>query len=439
MCRAAIVVAACVLGLVAIAGATTCLVKPDGTGDFPTIQAAVDAAYGGDTILLASGTFHGAGNHGVNFSGKAITICSQAGVPDSCTIDCDGGFGGYEARGFLFMSGEGRSSVLRGVTIREGRSDEGGAIKCQNSSPTIRECTFYNNASLGHGGSIILRDSSPLIADCWFEWNGTNGRGGAIGAWNSAAEILRCTFIDNFTAGTGGAVSFSGTLDVTIEECTFVRNLADVGGGMFFQDATQPEVRSCVVAFSLEGGAIRLEFPADPTISCCDLYGNAGGDWAGWIAGDEGTQGNFSADPCFCGAEAGDFHLWNYSPCNQAGLCGLIGAWPVGCTEPQALGPTDSDGTMLARIECIPSPATTEAEFLYGGPATGAGNPVLRVVDSTGRLVRTLAHGAGAGRVGTARWDLRDTAGRPVPAGTYFARLMVDGQPRSATRLLVIR
>ncbi|MCK4414565.1 MAG: hypothetical protein KAY32_13585 [Candidatus Eisenbacteria sp.] len=44
------------------AGAETYLVLPDGTGDFPTIQAAIDAALDGDEILLADGTFTGDGN-----------------------------------------------------------------------------------------------------------------------------------------------------------------------------------------------------------------------------------------------------------------------------------------------------------------------------------------------------------------------------------------
>ena len=39
-----------------IAFATSYLITPDGTGDFPTIQAAIDAAGGGDIIQLADGT-----------------------------------------------------------------------------------------------------------------------------------------------------------------------------------------------------------------------------------------------------------------------------------------------------------------------------------------------------------------------------------------------
>ncbi|MFC1573073.1 hypothetical protein ACFL6M_05685 [Candidatus Eisenbacteria bacterium] len=71
-------------------------------------------------------------------------------------------------------------------------------------------------------------------------------------------------------------------------------------------------------------------------LRCCDVYGNSGGDWVGDIADQYRINGNFSADPCFCDTTDDDYHLWNYSPCAQVG-CRLIGAWPVGCTDPQGL------------------------------------------------------------------------------------------------------
>ena len=40
------------LTLSSIASATTYVVRPDGGGDFPTIQAAVDAASDGDVVLV---------------------------------------------------------------------------------------------------------------------------------------------------------------------------------------------------------------------------------------------------------------------------------------------------------------------------------------------------------------------------------------------------
>jgi hypothetical protein len=100
---------------------TTYTVNPEGTGDFPTIQAAIDAVVDGDVIELTDGTFTGDGNHNLDFAGKSIAVCSQSGNPESCVIDC----GRHEPdagvhRGFCFQSGEGPECLVRGLTIRNG-------------------------------------------------------------------------------------------------------------------------------------------------------------------------------------------------------------------------------------------------------------------------------------------------------------------------------
>lgn len=97
----------------------TYLVKPDGTGDFPVIQAAVDFAEAGDEILLADGVFTGLGNNQVKFWGKAITVRSQSGKPTDCILDGEGMIGVPRTL-FLFESGEGPDSILRDVTIYNG-------------------------------------------------------------------------------------------------------------------------------------------------------------------------------------------------------------------------------------------------------------------------------------------------------------------------------
>jgi hypothetical protein len=72
-----------------------------------------------------------------------------------------------------------------------------------------------------------------------------------------------------------------------------------------------------------------------PTLVCCDIYGNAGGDWVGPIAGQLGIDGNIWADPLFCDPTNGDFTLQACSPCAPFSPpnpeCDLLGAYPVGC------------------------------------------------------------------------------------------------------------
>ena len=115
--------------------AATYVVRPDGTGDFPTILAAVDASLDGDIIELTDGVFTGEGNRNVRYLGKAITVRSQSGHAASCIIDCEG-IAGLERRGFIFRDGESHTSTLESVTIRNGSAESswppgrGGAVVC---------------------------------------------------------------------------------------------------------------------------------------------------------------------------------------------------------------------------------------------------------------------------------------------------------------------
>ena len=104
----------------AAASAATWRVTADGTGDAPTIQAAIDSASDGDEVVLADGTYAGEGNRDVAFLGKAITVRSESNDPDACVIDLDQADRWEPRRGFLFQKGEDAGSILSSVTIRNG-------------------------------------------------------------------------------------------------------------------------------------------------------------------------------------------------------------------------------------------------------------------------------------------------------------------------------
>jgi pectin methylesterase-like acyl-CoA thioesterase len=86
---------------------------------YPTIQAAIDAAVYRDTVIIAPGTYTGAGNKNLDFGGKAITVRStdpeDANVVAATVINCQD-----SGRGFNFHSGEDANSVVSGLTITGG-------------------------------------------------------------------------------------------------------------------------------------------------------------------------------------------------------------------------------------------------------------------------------------------------------------------------------
>ncbi|MFH1843221.1 MAG: FlgD immunoglobulin-like domain containing protein, partial [bacterium] len=116
--------------------------------------------------------------------------------------------------------------------------------------------------------------------------------------------------------------------------CTLAGNSAgNDGGGLSSRNSSQITADNCIIAFSTHRQAVHCD-NGSATFTCCDIYGNEGGDWIGCIAGQYGTGGNFAANPLFCDLATGDLTLRSDSPCapDNNPCAELIGAWPVGCS-----------------------------------------------------------------------------------------------------------
>ncbi len=161
--------------------------------DQPTIQAGIDAAVDGDTVLVADGTYTGYGNRDISFRGKAITVTSENG-PEQCVIDC-GGTEDEDHGGFRFHAGEGSGSVLRGFGITGGYGVP--AIRCDGSSPQISNCDIHENVSNG----IYLNYSSSQIDSCQISSNSAE-YGAGIYCSYSAPIIYNSNIIQNECGGT---------------------------------------------------------------------------------------------------------------------------------------------------------------------------------------------------------------------------------------------
>ena len=166
--------------------------------DYPTIQAGIDAADGGDIVLVADGTYVGPGNKDLDFNGKAITVQSENG-PESCVIDLQG-----NGRGFYFHSGETKSSVLSGFTITNGMADYGGGIRC-SSEPTITNCKIIGNTAERSGGGIFCAVRSCTIINCMII-NNTAILGGGVYISHARTQITNCTITGNRATSQGGGI-----------------------------------------------------------------------------------------------------------------------------------------------------------------------------------------------------------------------------------------
>ena len=301
--------------------------------EYGTIQAALDAAADLDYIVVADGTYTGEGNRDLDFKHKEVTLRSANG-PEDCIIDCE-----QQDRAFLFSSGEGRGSVVEGLTIRNGLESLGGAVYCYSASkPTFSECVFeFNQAGRGgavactgdshvalrdcvfrgngadwEGGALYCSDSKPVVTDCLFIGNSAAEKGGAVWNYSQARpRFRRCAFYDNYTAGDGGAMHNTYYADPRMVDCVLSGNEAAGWGGGIFNDGSDPKIfnsvicgnraefgggvgnlfgdadfTNCLIAGNVsaqEGGAVYEEESA-PLLVNCTVAENAAGSGAGALA-----------------------------------------------------------------------------------------------------------------------------------------------------------
>jgi predicted outer membrane repeat protein len=212
-------------------------VNADGSGDYPTIQAAIDGTSPGDTVALGDGLFTGQGNRDIVFHGKAIVVISLSGDPDLCVVDAQAS-GADQHRVFRFAGAEGSSTVLDGITVQGGYSrtapeDRGGGILCgPNSAPSILNCVIAANRAEAGGGLFAAAGSHPTIQGCRFENNSSFSSGGAIGcaSYEAPAPFLvsNCSFSGNVAGYDGGCIVIASTVEMA--DCVFSVNRGEEGG-----------------------------------------------------------------------------------------------------------------------------------------------------------------------------------------------------------------
>jgi len=355
--------------------------------DYATIQAAVEAADEGDTILVADGIYSGPGNRDIVLEGKPI-ILSENG-PEVTIINC-GGSESEPHQGIIIGSGFGPETRIDGFTIRNAYfTGPGAGIMCANSSLIISNCIIENNYAF-RGGGICIYGSSPIITNCIFR-NNSGNEGGAMYFANWAMPIIDECIIENNNADLGGGVNsnlskpliqntlFSGNvannggayynkmLGGTIKNSNFCMNSSSNGAAfhLSYHDS-ELLIENTIIAFNTQGEAIYCADPDNvPSLTCVDIFDNEGGDWTGGIANQQIQNGNFSANPLFCDMVTGDYGLYVTSPCASANsLCGtLVGIHDVGCLTEYICGDANSDGEInLADIIFVIE------YYFYNGP-----------------------------------------------------------------------
>ncbi len=410
-------------------------IRPDGSGDAPTIAAGLDSAQAGDTVLIACGTYH---EYNLRMK-EGVTVRGQTGEPECVTIDA-------ELRGRVFScQGLTQESIIEGLTLANGRASgfwhtDGGGMLCRQSDGLrVRRCRFTGNSAAEDGGALHCASSAASFSECAFDGNRAASWGGAIYCSASAPNLSLCLISGN-EADFGGGIAGTDAIQLVVNACTLAENTASRGGGVYLAGQARLTLTNTIIAFSTAGGSLRTAGSETCAPTCCDIYGNTGGDWIGMLEPYFGTHGNIAEDPLFCGQAnpAEPYSLEDQSPCAAQNnpTCGQIGALPVGCGLSDTPEPTALPTTWRLHGGC-PNPfnGVTALRFDLPEPA----KVTLRVVDPAGRTVRRLLAEAWmeAGRRAVA-WDGRDDAGQRLNAGFYFCCLKA-GQRTESRRVVLLR
>ncbi len=209
----------------------TWYVKPDSTGDAPTVQAAIDSAQAGDVVLLAEGTYtwtsQGSTGHTMILMKAGLSLRSESG-PELTILD-------GEDQGRVILCISVGDVVIEGLTIQRGRGEGpsegpfvngGGIFSDENSNPTISLCIFRRNSTPFRGGAI--RCTNATFTNCQFIQNRAWVEGDGAGIWSSGeVNVIGCLFAGNRSDGDGSPSSGGmRAFRASVRDCWFEGNVA---------------------------------------------------------------------------------------------------------------------------------------------------------------------------------------------------------------------
>ena len=335
-----------------------CLVPVDQT----SIQACIDVAADGMTVLVLPGTYY----ENIDFVGKNITVESQDG-PEVTSID-----GGGADSVVTMNSGEWNAS-LSGFTITNGSADYGAGIHVEDSDVAFDDLVLEANVAAEYGGGMYLDGGSWTIDACTFEDNEAS-YGAGIYATGLQLEVTDSLFHGNVATGNTGAGMYLNVSQAVVLDTDLTHNT----GKAIYSTSSLLEVDTCLIDSNHsghgEGAGIYVRSGTSFIHNCtitnnaCDGY-TGGGIYAPYsgpltVITDSLIEGNFANYGAGIGAVGDELQVYdtiirdNYAAVSGGGIYGRpVDITLVGCTLEDNVA-ADTGGAIF-----VNNPYATEDPF----------------------------------------------------------------------------
>ncbi|MCK9209951.1 MAG: choice-of-anchor D domain-containing protein [Ignavibacteriaceae bacterium] len=237
---------------------------------YATIQAGLNAAQSGDTVLVQPGTYY----ENIIWPDVNRIKLISAGDNSNTIIDAK------KIANVINIVSNGlidTNTVVKGFNLINGDNvNNWGGILCNNANPKFENIEVNSNKANLNGGGIYMINCSPLFINCNIHDNLVTGEGvyyggGGIYANNSNAIFFNTTVSNNNGFFGGGVLLYQSNVD--IQNCLIYKNTTRYQGGGLYLVRSSPHIVGTLI-INNNGAGVYCYDRSKPTIENVKIIGN---------------------------------------------------------------------------------------------------------------------------------------------------------------------